>query len=691
MRVTLEHHSRRIVYFVVLLGPAASGLALMGGQPEVQQARRVGRPADWSHRRLVFSSMGPGQRFVKVQSDPRFELHRLARRPAPNHAAPGADVNTLHTFPTDEHAPTATASMQSDWSVSTGASGIAAGAFPATYTFDVHAGPSCDQDFIVTGINGPGSAPVFASAQGTFSANPSPGDSVVIGGVRYTATLSPAPPGSYFEIDPVLANTALSLVQAIDTGSFASPLVTAEVTSTGPNGGPPVVLSLGSRMGGFAGNAIYLGTSMAPAVFAWSGPFLSGGVDGQANLMGWNNLYSGTNGICAEDAASVRWALNVGTGPVMTSVVLSLDGTKVAFVESSTPPRFHVLTLGPGTGQYTNAASPARPTSGADVALSFGSAGTDTMSSPYVDYGADVAYVGDDDGYLYKFTGVFTGELTLVEGNGWPVPVGTGPLTSPVYDCVSGKVFIGDGDGHLIAVNVDDVPSVKSVTVGAPGTLVLDPILDGATGRVFVTTGNYSSAYAAVLQFETDLVNSVVVNVGQAGPSSLYGGSFDNKYLNSDPASGSLYVCGKASDSQIPMLYRIGFDANGKLNSDPTGSPLALASAPTNCSPLTEFQSGPTDRLYLSVTANCLGDDSRGCVQSFDITSGTPLARDAFYLESSGTGGIVTDNLSLQGKGSSIFYGGLGDGHHVVRLSQGDCGKQGLLPGCSAATTVRTQ
>ena len=36
-------------------------------------------------------------------------------------------------------------------------------------------------------------------------------------------------------------------------------------------------------------------------------------------------------------------------------------------------------------------------------------ANIDTRSSPWVDYNTDTAYVGADDGNLYKITGVFNG------------------------------------------------------------------------------------------------------------------------------------------------------------------------------------------------------------------------------------------------------------------------------------------
>ena len=54
----------------------------------------------------------------------------------------------------------------------------------------------------------------------------------------------------------------------------------------------------------------------------------------QAKLIAFNNLY--TPGLCGTATApSFKFAYQIGTGVVQTSPVLSLDGTKIAFVESS--------------------------------------------------------------------------------------------------------------------------------------------------------------------------------------------------------------------------------------------------------------------------------------------------------------------------------------------------------------------
>src|SRR5262249_48675155 len=81
----------------------------------------------------------------------------------------------------------------------------------------------------------------------------------------------------------------------------------------------------------------------------------------QANIVGINNLYAGTGGICGANP-TVRWAYRGGTGSILTSPVLSLDGTKVAYVESrANQTRFHILTWRNGQGTVTGPTNPTAP------------------------------------------------------------------------------------------------------------------------------------------------------------------------------------------------------------------------------------------------------------------------------------------------------------------------------------------
>ena len=168
----------------------------------------------------------------------------------------------------------------------------------------------------------------------------------------------------------------------------------------------------------------------------------------------------------------VAFAYNTVTqagGQITTSPVLSEDGTKVAFVESTSGASyFHVLVL-PNPipappSQSGTVLSPLTPTScaqpttpGCMTTLTIETTASNSNSSPWVDYAPDAAYVGAGNGVLYKITPVFGGAPALVSTGGWPVTVSTQPtkvLTAPVVDDTAGRIFIGDGYGYLYGVNL---------------------------------------------------------------------------------------------------------------------------------------------------------------------------------------------------------------------------------------------
>ena len=165
---------------------------------------------------------------------------------------------------------------------------------------------------------------------------------------------------------------------------------------------------------------------------------------------------------------------------------------------------------------------------------------TDSNSSPWVDYNNDTAYVGADNGLLYKITPVFGGGApALVSTGGWPVTVSTQTtkvLTAPVVDDTAGRIFIGDGEGYLYAVSLSSPGGTYAaqVEVGwathGAGTGVVDPpiaVTDSAnstTDQVFVFTGcsivqgigGAVSQIAANFTSSTTLTTSNTVDLGSA-------------------------------------------------------------------------------------------------------------------------------------------------------------------------------
>jgi hypothetical protein len=181
------------------------------------------------------------------------------------------------------------------------------------------------------------------------------------------------------------------------------------------------------------------------------------GSAGSANIVAFNNLYStqgSVGGMCNQDGASVYWSYFNNEGRARTSVGLSLDGSKVAFVQDG---GFGTAVLsilkwkaGEGLGVHSPVAldqdisgapwTACTPGNSCITTVPFIGPAQDALSAPYVDYANDVIYLGDNKGSLHKFTGVFNGTPAEVTA-GWPIIVDpTHALTSPVYDSGSGNI-----------------------------------------------------------------------------------------------------------------------------------------------------------------------------------------------------------------------------------------------------------
>jgi hypothetical protein len=163
--------------------------------------------------------------------------------------------------------------------------------------------------------------------------------------------------------------------------------------------------------------------------------------NGQASIVALNNLYSAQGvggGLCNPPAGPlVYWAyVNAAcTGgavsssdPILSSPVLSQDGTKVAWV--TTTGKVQIVTFGSGftlSGPPESVLTPAcigSNTIGGDNAtlqtLTLANATHNptsgvTISEIFVDFNTDSAYVGDDDGYLHKISPFFTASGALQE------------------------------------------------------------------------------------------------------------------------------------------------------------------------------------------------------------------------------------------------------------------------------------
>jgi hypothetical protein len=549
-------------FYAILAILLAMSLGSFAGLSQPAPERRTGLVEDWSMRHVVFARGGPVAAMMAAQRDPRsffswrkagLNAGRVIGAPVPQ------EENTvegwLFALPGILNRRPRSSGTHIDWSISLGGESTAPAMFPAKFSFDINAVPSCTNDFVVFPVN-------------------------------------QAPDGTH------------------------------------------------------------------------------------ENLVAFRNLYSGTvpaNGMCNRTAsasdngvsATVLWSYAVGaiSGHVSTSPVLSLDGTKVAFVESVSgqQPHFHVLAWKSGDGvdatNLQNAQLPSvlntfvsfGPAAGSGTAtdLAFGaSAGGsgDTLSSPYVDYALDKAYIGDDQGNLVRIKDVFcfgcsgtppAPSIDASWGTGGTVVVGAGfcagtansRLTGPVQDPVTGNVYVGCADGRVYGFNSSGIPlATPSLTVGngsAHGGIVDPPIVDGINGFVYAASGVNGTtlptcaigACAVLVQAKIDLTTPRAATLGGVGGTDIHAGTFNDAYFSS-ASSGSwlLYVQGFNAGATRQQLYGARFNASRALN---TGRPALRRTVATSvlqpCSPLTEFLNNATDYLFVGVT-------DRNRVDLFNIT-----------------------------------------------------------------------
>jgi hypothetical protein len=431
------------------------------------------------------------------------------------------------------------------------------------------------------------------------------------------------------------------------------------------------------------------------------------GSSSQASIVAFNNLYSG----CTGTVPSVYWAYNTG-GPILTSPVISGDGTQVAFAqttpgstgqgslvllkfaasttESVTSPQ--TLTA-VSTSSYRACAAPCMT----EVPL-LDKSGTqldDRTSSAFPDYTNDVIWVGGIDSWLFKISGVFRGKPAEVTTREFPVqlnPENPNALSSPVYDSTSGQVLVGDYGGNLWRVGASTASITTSGKIDYGAGLVAGPIVDSTGGLIYAfssndgTTACSGSPCAGVFQFAlagtlaTNTETTVGVGTTSATPIPLYDGALDAEYLASTNATGNLYVCGRPGSD--PIIYQV--PISGGTMQTAVAGPF-VSDYVTPCSPVTDFANpnasgGATEWLFVGAVGgtgnNCnSGDD--GCLMSFKdqqwqpsttYTRGQQVLDTNFQIQ---TVRSVTGTSGATAPMWSTTLGAITDDNGVVWLNQG--------------------
>ena len=329
--------------------------------------------------------------------------------------------------------------------------------------------------------------------------------------------------------------------------------------------------------------------------------------------------------------------------------------------------------------------------------LTIETSATNSNSSPWVDYNTDTAYVGADNGMLYKITPVFGGGAPALvnDSANWPVTVSTNKyntiLTAPVVDDDAGLIFIGDGEGYLYSVKLNSPAKTYAAqqTIGwvydgnndgsgKPGTGIVDPpiaVTDSANPQPTRCSPLLDAALCRVLAGQSRRLQRTSLRFadgkqhGGLGVSerkrglhgkNIHSGAFDNAFWMNGSASGHMIACGFVQSGGVPAdpkMYFFPFASHVITSTGSTAFQIGTTKG-DECSPLTEFYNGTTDRLFFGVgstdgylesstittsltTPTCSGAPTSSCV-----TSPSALG---------GTSGIVIDNEMSNG-GTNIYF-----------------------------------
>ncbi|MGB7547694.1 MAG: hypothetical protein WBM14_08090 [Terracidiphilus sp.] len=239
---------------------AAFGISMQAQDATGSNGPKAGYVNDWASHHLVFSNPGTREdavksgtlaKWLKVTNSPRYQMQQLQRRHGAHPVTVNPDLASgANTFATSIRNPLAGGkpgrpsgtAVKKDWAVPLG-SGTAASVVGTIGT--LNSGTlSSTSTLRIDGVTFHASAPVAATRTGTFTGNPTNGQTVTIGGTEVlTASLSTAASGS---------------------GTFTSPPPTTSSAITVKNGANTLTLTTNASVASyslvFSGNSSSTGT-----------------------------------------------------------------------------------------------------------------------------------------------------------------------------------------------------------------------------------------------------------------------------------------------------------------------------------------------------------------------------------------------------------------------------------------------
>jgi hypothetical protein len=606
---------------------------------------RLGGPQDWSHQHVIYTLNGSVEDMLKLRDDPRF-LHSIVLHYTREHRNQTAQPATAGL--------NESGSNQAGWNEA----GLNEAELNESRSHDNSLSQDLFGDFRV-GLQPTPVDPIRFPTIPRRNKNTK---------VDWAMSLGPT------------AGLAIGETPAVYTYNYSSPSCSI-LTAT-----PPVV-----------GDFVVYTINATP------------GVGTQANLVGLTNLYTdpaGT-GFCSGDTGpSFLFSYAIGTGGSPLSPVPSIDGTRVAWIESTaTTSNLHITIWAANDGG--TATSPIKPpgvfTNGAcvpagdscDLAINYTNTSVtgcttaypaaNTRSDIYVDYASDSGFVSANNGLLYHVKNIFS--TTTNPSVDFCVPVNTtfeatpsSAMSGPLYDGLLNEVFITDSEkiyaynvhasGTTVSFTPASTPSYTYGTTASNYNYQTGPglMLDEFNGYLYVFSTYDKNTKTSVTQLPTSLASAATVELGAISTNTnkiLFYGAFDNNYYTNGPANAksTLYSCGTAATATAQNLYSISFSATtGVANGTPAMSLNKNVNAGGNsngvCSPITEFYDGTTDRIFVGM-GEPGATTGANIVTMWDVNSrpsATTAATATATGYTGGTSGVAADNASADAQAESIYF-----------------------------------
>ncbi len=411
-------------------------------------------------------------------------------------------------------------------------------------------------------------------------------------------------------------------------------------------------------------------------------PINVAGGPAKANLIALRNLYtnpSGTGACAGLTGPTILWTLGF-SGTMQASPVLSLDGTILFVVESrSTGAIVHAIPTGSVTcpGGGCTLTNPGTVTDLWSATLSGGA--NDTISSPFIRFtftspNQDELFLGDDAGFVHRFTNILTSSGAEVVNGTWPVSVSVFQLGSPSVNPNTGNVFVGSADGilHRVVISTGAVTNSTAIGGSSPfGGIVDAPVIDVANQRVLVTSGNFGSGLAALLaQFPENFASGASPTIqkilGPGGIANMHRPAFDDAFFTT--GSGFTYVGGLSTDGSDTIILRYPYSNASGLGTPAASVSLTNTGTPAGgeTSPVTVFRNANSGFEFAYISGLASAEQFVNRINTADFTAVVN-----FDPQLGGTSPIIIDNIGTGAEQSNIYFGRRsGASSRVVKLLQ---------------------